>query len=311
MKALEALETLELLGANQWGLVTTAQAKAYGLSNVRLARLAEGGTLQRVRHGVYALPSAGAKRGQDLQAAWLATDAKLTAIERQADAEPIVVAGESAAVVHQLGDVLPSQHQFYSARRKQSSLADVRISQGHLPLTDVTTVDGLPVTTVARTVADLAKGGIDTDHLRDVLRDALRSKDTDGAELAAALDPRAEHYGYSSGAAVLEALVPQVPAHVADLAMHLAASSNIRLPKETIDALTTLRSSVQGDMNEAVKNILRAMAPIIAELPAVSPETLRPMIEAIRNAVPEEPTRGKKSSRPGETESRAVESAET
>lgn len=310
MRAFEALETLELLGANQWGLVTTAQARAHGLSNVRLARLSDTGTLQRVRHGVYALPSSGSARRQDLYAAWLATDPKRTAIERLADAEPLVVAGESAAVVHQLGDVLPSQHQFVSAKRKQSSLPDVRISRRDLPLTDVTTVDGLPVTTVARTVADLVKAGIDEDHLREVLRDAIRSKGTEITELAAALEPRAKHYGYSSGPAVLEGLVPQVPTNLADLATQLAASSNVRLPPETIDALARLRSAVHVDMHAAAQNILRAIIPIFAELPAISADDLRPMIEAVRNAMPEDASRGNKPSRAGETESRAIESAQ-
>jgi predicted transcriptional regulator of viral defense system len=54
MRALDVLETLELLGSGQWGLVTTAQANEAGVSKMQLSRLAARGTVQRVRHGVYA-----------------------------------------------------------------------------------------------------------------------------------------------------------------------------------------------------------------------------------------------------------------
>ena len=68
------LAALEEIGAMQWGLVTTGQAQQAGIERVWLSRLLDRGVIHRVRHGVYALPSATHGPFQELQAAWLATD---------------------------------------------------------------------------------------------------------------------------------------------------------------------------------------------------------------------------------------------
>ena len=52
------LTALEELGAMQWGLVTTGQAKRIGIEErLWLSRLMDRGIIHRIRHGVYALPS--------------------------------------------------------------------------------------------------------------------------------------------------------------------------------------------------------------------------------------------------------------
>ena len=44
MLAVDVLESLELLGSSQWGLVTTTQASEAGVSKMHLSRLADRGT---------------------------------------------------------------------------------------------------------------------------------------------------------------------------------------------------------------------------------------------------------------------------
>ncbi|GAB7305223.1 hypothetical protein MAFF212519_31410 [Clavibacter michiganensis] len=53
MKSLDALPLLAELTAGQWGMVTTAQAEAVGVSRLQLSRLAQRGLLERMAHGVY------------------------------------------------------------------------------------------------------------------------------------------------------------------------------------------------------------------------------------------------------------------
>lgn len=60
-------------------------------------------------------------------------------------------------------------------------------------------VDGLPVTTVARTVADLAAARVDGGHLAAVVRDALTVKHVSDHVLGAALAPHAQQYGSPAG----------------------------------------------------------------------------------------------------------------
>jgi predicted transcriptional regulator of viral defense system len=198
MRAVDALEVLELLGSTQHGLVTTAHAREAGLSGVDLTRLAGSGKLLRVRHGVYALPSAGVDRLQDLRAAWLTASANGN----------VVVSGASAAAVHGLGDLVPSAHEFTAPVRRQSTLQDLRFHRAKLSDNDVTVVEGLPVTTVVRTAADLAATSLDSDHLASVLSAAVEDRDVDVEELAQALSPHAGRYGFDTGRTLLAGVAP-------------------------------------------------------------------------------------------------------
>jgi len=227
---------------------------------MQLSRLAERGTLQRVRHGVYALPSADAGPFQGLRAAWLATGSRPAGQQSLA-----VVSGESAAAVHGLGDLLPSKYEFSSVVRRQTSQADTRFRKRELPAEDVVWVDGLPVTSVARTLQDLAFGGTDLDHLAVVVRDALSMGDAVSVDLARALVPAPERSsavrttavleaalkasGYQPPAELVELLVPDIRERlVAQLAPHLRdviSQANQLMPMEnaTTTAEQLLRSA--------------------------------------------------------------------
>ena len=112
------------------------------------------GSLERLRHGVYRLAGSPAHRLDDVRAAWIASDPRTPAWERIADPD-VVVGGAAAAWVHEIGDLYPTPYLLYSVGRRQTSQDDVRYRSGHLHGTDVTVVDGLPVTTRERTIADL------------------------------------------------------------------------------------------------------------------------------------------------------------
>lgn len=197
MAAVDVLETLELVGSTQRGLVSTAQAREAGVSKMALSRLAARGTLRRVRHGVYALPSADAGPLQDVRAAWLAAGGEST----------LVVSGASAAAAHGLGDLVPAKHEFTTASRRQTSQPDIRFRKGELGAGDVTRVDGLPVTTVVRTVADLARAATDVGHLAALVGDAIDRPDTTATDLVMALEPAAARFGHGDGASLLKALL--------------------------------------------------------------------------------------------------------
>lgn len=197
MNALDVLESLELLGSGQWGLVTTAQAQEVGVSKMQLSRLVARGTVQRVRHGVYALPSADTGPLQGLRAAWLATGSQPVG-----DQPLTVVSGESAAAVHGLGDLLPAKYEFTTAVRRQTTQPDTRYRKRDLPDEAITWVDGLPVTTIARTVQDLAIGGTDFDHLAVAVRDAVTGTGVSSDALVHALEPAAERFRTRDGNAL-------------------------------------------------------------------------------------------------------------
>ena len=187
------------LAADQWGLVTTAQARSLGVSAQAVARLTHQGALDRVTHGVYRVTGAPPSPLDDLRAAWLALEPARRAAERLHDEAPTVVSHRSAAAIHELGDLESDEFEFTSAERKQTRRPDIRIHRGQVNRGEWTVVDGLPVTTVIRTVTDLAATHIDGGHLASMVRDALTRQQVDDQNLAAALRPYAQRYGVQMG----------------------------------------------------------------------------------------------------------------
>jgi predicted transcriptional regulator of viral defense system len=249
MRALDVLETLELLGSGQWGLVTTAQANEAGVSKMQLSRLAARGTVQRVRHGVYALPSADTGPLQGIRAAWLATGS-----EPAGGQPPAVVSGESAAAVHGLGDLLPARYEFATAVRRQTTQPDTRYRKRDLPEGDVTWVNGLPVTTVARTVKDLATGGTDFDHVAVAVRDAVAITGVTSDALARALEPAAERFRYPDGNALLVAALKAADFQPDAWVLELVA------PQLQEKLLRTITPQLRTVVNQAVAEQFRQLA---------------------------------------------------
>ena len=89
-----------------------------------------------------------------------------------------VLSHESALVLHGLCDVNPSLVHLTAPPdnypRAQGS-GPFRIHRRDLPADDITLVDGLPVTTVARTIVDCQELGMDPAQLRLAMRQARQS----------------------------------------------------------------------------------------------------------------------------------------
>lgn len=218
-----ALAVVSELAASQWGLFTTAQAGTAGVTRVQLARLTDAGVLERVDHGVYAT-AASPTEHRDLRAAWLALDPARTAEERLADpANAGVASHTSAAGLHRLGDLLDDTPELTVPHRKQSRRG-VRLHRLPLPDSDVTLVEGLPTTTVERTVADLLRDGHDLDHVAQIVGQGVRRAIIDLIVLAAHLDPLARRHGRLDGRVLVEHLLDLVGLSPTSLARELAAS---------------------------------------------------------------------------------------
>src|ERR1035437_2958009 len=173
------------IAAGQWGLFTTAQAERAGITRVQLSRLAYAGVLERLGRGVYVTTSTTGDEHLPLRAAWLALDPTRTAEERLSDPTTTsVVSHASAAGIHRLGDLLDDQHEFTSARRKLTTRSGILTHRGDLPTHDVTIVEGLPVTTQVRTIADLLAAGTDLEHVAQMIGQGVRRGVVDLGDLA-------------------------------------------------------------------------------------------------------------------------------
>jgi hypothetical protein len=115
--------------------------------------------------------------------AWLRLDPERDAIERARHPTEIT-RGPTAAWVYAVGTLQPEPYEFWTAVSRRIRRPDVRLRKGRPPDEDITFVDGLPVTTLERTIADMVADGYDFGHVTDVLRDAIRQRLLDSPGLA-------------------------------------------------------------------------------------------------------------------------------
>ena len=202
----DAAATASRLAAGQWGLLTTAQAQRHGISRDQLNHLVSVGILERVEHGVYAATAA-PDGYRDKRVAWLVLAPGMRVEERLADpAATGVLSHTSAAALHQLGDLLDDIPEVTVSHRKQTR-RPMRVHRLPLTASDVTIVDGLPVTTPERTVADLLRDGHDLDHVARLTGDGLTRGLIDRATLARQLEPVAHRMGAEDGPAAVDRLI--------------------------------------------------------------------------------------------------------
>lgn len=303
MKAVDTLETLELLGSSQWGLVTTAQCAAAGVQRMQLSRLVSQGTLHRIRQGVYALPSADHGQLQELRAAWLAVEPTRTAAERTAAADPVVVAGVSAANVHSLGNLIPTRHEFSSPARRQSRKDDITYRRRSFSSGQTTTVDGLPVTTVLQTLQDLSDSPIDNDHLAVIVRDAYGRPGVTTQSVVEALSGRARQQGITPNellntlyetagapAALTDAYTTMLPAAAHAAAAQFSTIASSMISSDQLKAVRDLSKTFEVILP---RELLQGIAPTLdmiakigsnAAVTALNFEHIAPQYRELRSA---------------------------
>ena len=243
VKSKDALRVLAEVTAYQWGMVTSAQASIHGITRLDLSRLAADGFLERLAHGVYKHTGSPSGPHDDLQAAWLSTDPKKMGEVRIKDrANGVVVAGESAADLHGIGDFRALCHDFVAPTRRQSQRNAIRYRQRILDPRDIAIVKGLPVMTMERTIADLVDDHQDLSLVADALRDAASNRRLDLPCLRELLAPLAARDGFKQGDgdALLDRLMEVAGIDVASLTRTLARSSTY----ETLSQVAMLAASV-------------------------------------------------------------------
>jgi predicted transcriptional regulator of viral defense system len=188
---------LSMIAEEQWGLVTRRQAELAGVSRATLQRLASGGVLERVAHGVYQLAGAPTPDHRALRAAWLQLAPETPAWERAP--EQGVISHRSAAALHGLGHLPADRHDFTLPARRQSRRPDVRLHQRPLRQREWTSRHGLPVTRPARIAADLLDDKEDPGAVAHVVADAIRAGYDDPGTVAGALARHAAGFGLRRG----------------------------------------------------------------------------------------------------------------
>jgi putative AbiEi antitoxin of type IV toxin-antitoxin system len=170
---LSALNRLQDLAQDQWGLVTRRQMAACGIGETTVERLSSrGGALERAARGVYRLAVAPVPDHMDLRAAWLQLAPATAAWDRTADQG--VVSHRSAAAMYGLSHLPADRHEFTLPRRKQSRRSDVRIHVRGLADGEWITLRGLPVTRPSTIASDLLGQHEDPEAVARLIADSIR-----------------------------------------------------------------------------------------------------------------------------------------
>ncbi len=152
---------LYAIAESQAGYFSARQARQAGYSKALLAYHARRGKFLRVRHGIYRLRHFPEQPHADLFAAWLAAG------------EQAVVSHESALALYELTDLLPAEIHLTVPRSASRRRRGMRLHTAHLRPEEITRRNGLPVTTLPRTLADLLQLGIEPAWVEQAIQQAL------------------------------------------------------------------------------------------------------------------------------------------
>jgi hypothetical protein len=269
------------LGVGQWGLLTTAQAKAAGVSRVQLARLAQEGELERMAHGVYATPEAAAAPISETRALWLSLDPSRTAEERLADLPTSgVISHESAARLHGTRTLRADALHVTLPRRYRTARPELRPHTARLRPGEIEILDGLPVTTLTRTVGDLLAERTDLAHVADVVATGRYAAELVDVDVDAAAAGAGRGYDVTDQALAtrLEDLVADAAPVSALLEQGGAVVAQLAGPLDTYRRILAANPSLLAQSDE-----VRRLGAHLAELIEV------PALEKARLAAPRIP----------------------
>ncbi len=152
------------------GLLTAKQARDAGIADSVLARLTQRGRLERAARGVYRIPHFPSNRFSQYREAVLWA---------KADDGPqnVALSHATALAVYGISDANPAFVHITiprNARLRRAHPKWVEIHHADLQTGDVTVQEGLPITTVGRTVQDMLSSTGQVGMVRQAVSDARR-----------------------------------------------------------------------------------------------------------------------------------------
>lgn len=166
------------IAEDQAGYFTAQQAGEASYSWERLSSGVKTGKFLRVSTGVYRLYHFPNSPFEDLFVAWLKTGPNS------------VVSHESALAVYGLTDALPGEVHVIVPRTASRRHTGLRLHTNRLSPDEITARNGLPVTTVARTIADVISTGLADELVRQAVLESLRRGLLTRSELIAQAERR-------------------------------------------------------------------------------------------------------------------------
>lgn len=206
--------------STQWGMFTTGQALRAGMTRKTLAHLV---ARHHVEHtdtrGVYRFAGAPIDTMLDqTRTNWLALSPKLFLRERLKALrnkslwnDAIVSHLTAANYIYQLAHRQPDTCDYTVKTARRIRAHEVQFfTRANKPQWEL--IDGLPVTTIPQTIADLYADDLDQGHLGEIVYDAMLRRGESLHNIATALDPVTDGRGRETAIRLLE--IANAPAEV-------------------------------------------------------------------------------------------------
>ena len=201
MKSFTNITNLAELASTQWGMFTSAQAQAEGVSRVQLSRMVKDGRIETLTRGTYHFVAVPDSQNAGIKAAWLSLNPSKNAFERLKGNEyDFIAAGRTAAVLLGDTDLHEQPYCFVCSPGTRTARKDVKLLPWNTSQRTIEPIDGIPTSSPEQTVADLI-------HLREdpslvgnfVSGMAARGHIFNEALLSNLLDSLAARNGYRKG----------------------------------------------------------------------------------------------------------------
>lgn len=171
-------DALYQIAEQRGGYFTAKQAREAGFSWERLSYYVDRKKFERIARGIYRLIHFPTSRFEDLYAALLKAGPEA------------VISHDSALAVYDLSDVLPSRVHVTIPRTGSRRRRGLRLHTQQLDPADVVKREGLRVTSVPRTIADVATSGLSEEQVLQAIEEALELGLTDEDALRKMADRR-------------------------------------------------------------------------------------------------------------------------
>ncbi len=204
--------------ARRHGLFTTADVAALGFTRGEAQARRRAGRWEPVAPGVWRLAGSPSSWRADVWAGLASLG------------EGVVVSHRAAAALHGFDNFPPGVIEYTVPRARRSTRPGwVLHTSSVLPLIDLTTIDGIRVTSASRTVIDLAASGVSTVRLGDAIDSAVRMGSSSPAFLRRRISPL--RGSGRSGVRRLDALMLDSGGHTRLERAFLAIVRNAGLPR--------------------------------------------------------------------------------
>jgi predicted transcriptional regulator of viral defense system len=150
------------IAEDQAGYFTLAQARKIGLRKTQIYRELKRGKFEKANRGVYRFVQFPASQFEEIHIAVLSAG------------KHAVIGFQSALYVYDLSDMIPNEIHLILPVTSSRRRPDIRVHTIQLTPKDVTKFEGLPITTVDKTIIDCAFAHVHDEQIRMAVSQSLR-----------------------------------------------------------------------------------------------------------------------------------------